>query len=820
MAQPRSGQSENRQSLTPLGSEPSQPESLNGRVAGRKSNSSKPCSTQPGRSRPSPRGTRPVSIGISRDPSLSPSVPPHPQTRTTLRMSLRPKRVDFTQTWASLQETITGVIMFSNVPRAIWNDRFTDVYSLCVAYPEPLADRLYQETKSFLEDHVKSLMTQVTKGGERELLKSYFEAWTKFSQGIDYLHKLYSYLNNQHIRKQKMSDAELTYGSLSIDHNEQMKEIGELGLDTWKKLMIEPLKDRLVSLLLDGIRYDRLGETGSTGSTQFQSDNVIKGVINSFVSVEEYKKKGNLDLYEDIFEKPFLTATGDYYREEAQRFLQEDSISLFMQRVIQRIESENVTSECEQRMVGEHISFLHSECKPMVEKELRSDLANMYVLLKPIAGAQKVLLDEVQTHIKSQGLKVIAALQGDSPATDFVENVLDVHQKYREMISATFQGDLSFIGAMDKAMTAIINHRPPKTASKSPELLAKYCDSLLKKSQKGISENEIDEKLNKSITVFKYLDDKDVFQKFYSRNLGKRLIHQQSHSMDLEEAMINRLKQACGYEFTNKFHRMFTDISVAEDLNTKFTDHLNANSISVGINYFVRVLQQGAWPMSHTGVMSLNIPQELERTVQAYEKFYAKQFNGRKLTWLHHLSNGDVKLGYLAKSYIVNMTTFQMALLLLFEKSDTLSYSELQETTNIQADVFPRHVQSLLDSKLLVCNTEELGTSSTISLNMKYTNKRTKFRIAGTIQRETPQEVEQTHQAVDEDRKMYLQAAIVRIMKSRKVLKHTLLIQEVISQSKSRFTPSIPMIKKVIENLIDKAYIERTKNSDEYAYMA
>ena len=48
---------------------------------------------------------------------------------------------------------------------------------------------------------------------------------------------LYSYLNNQHIRKQKMSEAELTYGSLSIEHMEQMKEIGELGLDTWKRLV-------------------------------------------------------------------------------------------------------------------------------------------------------------------------------------------------------------------------------------------------------------------------------------------------------------------------------------------------------------------------------------------------------------------------------------------------------------------------------------------------------------------------------------------------------------------------------------------------------
>lgn len=66
-----------------------------------------------------------------------------------------------------------------------------------------------------------------------------------------------------------------------------------------------------------------------------------------------------------------------------------------------------------------------------------------------------------------------------------------------------------------------------------------------------------------------------------------------------------------------------------------------------------------------------------------------------------------------------------------------------------------------------------------IKLNLDYSNKRTKFKIAAAVQKETPQEVEHVMNSVDEDRKLYLQAAIVRIMKARKILRHNALIQEV-----------------------------------------
>ena len=46
-------------------------------------------------------------------------------------------------------------------------------------------------------------------------------------------------------------------------------------------------------------------------------------------------------------------------------------------------------------------------------------------------------------------------------------------------------------------------------------------------------------------------------------------------------------------------------------------------------------------------------------------------------------------------------------------------------------------------------------------------------------------------------------------------------IFQVISQAKSRFAPNVSMIKKCIEALIDKQYLERTqKSTDEYSYVA
>jgi len=154
-------------------------------------------------------------------------------------MSLKPRAVNFDEVWSGLKETVQQVVTMGSIKRNVWNERFSDVYSLCVAFPEPLAERLYTETKKLLETHVRNLYTEVSKQGEENLLVEYHRYWIQFSKGTQYLNNLYSYLNSQHIQKQKFSDADLTYGSMQMDMSEQLLEIGELGLEIWQREMIQ-----------------------------------------------------------------------------------------------------------------------------------------------------------------------------------------------------------------------------------------------------------------------------------------------------------------------------------------------------------------------------------------------------------------------------------------------------------------------------------------------------------------------------------------------------------------------------------------------------
>jgi cullin 3 len=98
-----------------------------------------------------------------------------------------------------------------------------------------------------------------------------------------------------------------------------------------------------------------------------------------------------------------------------------------------------------------------------------------------------------------------------------------------------------------------------------------YLDEKFKKDFKGLNEIEINEQLDKVIQIFRYLQDKDIFEGFYKTALAKRLLEARSVNEDAEKNLVLKLKEECGFQFTQKLEVMFKDIKMSEQAMIEFT---------------------------------------------------------------------------------------------------------------------------------------------------------------------------------------------------------------------------------------------------------
>eukprot|EP01024_Parvocaulis_polyphysoides_P051607 TRINITY_DN508_c0_g1_i8.p1 TRINITY_DN508_c0_g1~~TRINITY_DN508_c0_g1_i8.p1 ORF type:complete len:195 (+),score=16.58 TRINITY_DN508_c0_g1_i8:18-602(+) len=191
------------------------------------------------------------------------------------------------------------------------------------------------------------------------------------------------------------------------------------------------------------------------------------------------------------------------------------------------------------------------------------------------------------------------------------------------------------------------------------------------------------------------------------------------------------------------------------------------------------------------------------------------------------LTQQYIKSKFGSKTHELNVSTYQLCILMLFNDSDELSFKEIQEATNIPDADLRRNLQSLslVKGKNVLKKSplsKEVNNDDKFSFNEGFQSKLYKVKI-GTVsaQRETEPEKLETKNRVEEDRKPQIEAAIVRIMKARRVLDHNSIIAEVSRQLSSRFQPSTAVVKQRIESLIEREFIERdAQDRKKYRYLA
>ncbi|CAG2054312.1 unnamed protein product [Timema podura] len=660
---------------------------------------------------------------------------------------------------------------------------------------------LYKRLREFLRIYLVTLLKDGLDLMDEDVLQFYTRQWEEYQFSSKVLNGVCAYLNRHWVRRECEEGRKGIY------------QIYQLALVTWR--------DNLFKHLNKQYNMPQINVLYICAVLHFVL--VLPCIIYfSGLNEEDPAAKGqNLSVYKESFENVFLEDTERFYTRESTEFLRQNPVTEYMKKAEQRLleeqkrvqvylhetTNERLAKTCERVLIEKHLEIFHSEFQNLLDADKNDDLGRMYQLVARIPDGLGELRNLLESHIANQGLSAIDKC-GDSANNDpkiYVNTILEVHKKYNALVLTAFNNDSGFVAALDKACGRFINSnavtKQANSSSKSPELLAKYCDLLLKKSSKNPEEAELEDTLNQVMVVFKYIEDKDVFQKFYSKMLAKRLVQHMSASDDAEASMISKLKQACGFEYTSKLQRMFQDIGVSKDLNEQFRKHLVNSNEPLDIDFSIQVLSSGSWPFQQSFTFSL--PTELERSVHRFTTFYSGQHSGRKLNWLYNMSKGELLTNCFKNRYTLQASTFQMAVLLQYNTSETWSIQQLHESTQIKQDFLIQVLQILLKAKLLQSDDDEneLHSNSVVSLFTGYKNKKLRVNINIPMKTELKVEQETTHKHIEEDRKLLIQAAIVRIMKMRKVLKHQQL--------------------KCIDILIEKEYLERTEGQkDTYSYLA
>jgi len=447
----------------------------------------------------------------------------------------------------------------------------------------------------------------------------------------------------------------------------------------------------------------------------------------------------------------------------------------------------------------------------MMDDHRIDDLKLLFNLITRISHGIDSLKTAYSQYIKKRGRDIVINPEKDG---SMIQDLLDFKDKL-DTISECWNNNEKFAHALKDSFEYFINQRTNKPA----ELIAKYVDNRLRAGNKEATDDELDKILDKILVLFRFIHGKDVFEAFYKKDLAKRLLVGKSASYDAEKSMLLKLKQECGGVFTLKLEGMFKDVELSKDIMVAF-DQQNLNKSSIGLS--VNVLTMTHWPTYPPAEVVL--PPQMAQLQEKFTEFYKRKHTGKNLQWQPALGYCLVK-GYYDQNNIkeFQLSLYQTMVLLLFNNQDEISYEEIKETTKIEDTELKRTLQSLACGKTSVLIKTPKGIDvhdeDMFKYNKDFKHKLYRIRINHIQLKETPEENQTTIERVFQDRQYQVDAAIVRIMKTRKSLSHNLLISEVLNQLKFPIKQSD--IKKRIESLIDRDYIKRDEqNTDKYIYLA
>lgn len=648
-------------------------------------------------------------------------------------------------------------------------------------------DELYNLISSLIEDFVTNIkLSQEVTDQFPEFL---YNTWEDFKASMKSICGASSYMDNTYF-KQKLKPS-LNHLGLTLFKDKVMIQ-GQVGGHIKEWIIEESMKNK------NGEVYEK---------------NFIKSILNMLIELGF----GTFSAYEEIYETNYFEASKKFYKNEAENKFSQLTLPEYISLVQRRIYEEeqfciNVISVHSQNeivrivikcFIEDHIEEIFSN--DALLKLLKFDDFDTLKKIYEIFCEKGKMIDKLKHEVKASLKLLVEEIYNNSELIkkpiSFMEELFKCLNLFTLLKDYSFKRNRSLECYLNLAFEASICQ-----SCLVPTYLAIYLDHFFKKYQSVNLQSEFESKLSKILSIFPFIRDKDIFELKNRQFLASRLLDKKSN-IEEEETVIKYLKQECGLKFVSKVQGMINDIKNDSKLESD--------------EFYLRVLSSNNWPAEQ--FLHISVPESLSSLLTSFNIQYAASHTGRRLTYRFDYSSCEILFNLNRKRTLVG-SLYQGCILLMFNDRNSISLNELLAEIRGTENEIKRHLLGLVKAKVLIKTSKGkvLLNDDVISFNEKFTSSlvRINLEVVGEKMEARGQDEVVDKSLVDE-RKHFLEAAIVKVMKMRRSIEHKELIGEVVKLTAGRFEPDIKMIKSRIETLIQREYIERsTEKSDFYNYIS
>lgn len=695
---------------------------------------------------------------------------------------------------------------YSNIKLEVFTKLYSKVSDILlmksITTPSKLNDKLENVVKKYTLNRATVLFEDLESTNTKSLLFEFSKFWSIYNNIIiKWTLKVFSILNtaNSKLKKNISLKATLLKIIKEVIFDKLKANLLKEFFDSLSNLKENPNKESIMYLaffinFLQNISYipnENYYNTDVENNLVHHILEINKDEINSLVNsstdLVDFLDKGlilkstNIDLYSS-----FLPAnTVDRLKQEL------DSIIFY-----------NNSKRLLDHKLMEVFMSKDEKAFSLVYKVFKGDSLNSI----------PIILSVFKLYIKNELNGLIAKYDIESTAsnnkevalyTDYLINFQNFYLENLNLLTNSFENNNS----IKIAFMEVIEH----TQLNNPKynnsyVVPYYLDNYLCGSSK-IQDNIGNNTLSIITNLFYTIPDKDIFIDQHKRLLSNRFFNHDVCDLELEKELLFKLKSLGGENYTSDCLCMINDYIESKLFTSnlsKYTASLNKDTSYIeNIKVDVLLINMDKWPKLFLN--DLTLPSCLTIISDSIKNYYRLQFPNRSIKISHEKSIVELTMKINNKVYTLLVNNYQASILNLFNNKSTIPDDEVIKILQMSEMDYNTNIKLL--STLLIRNNNSISINYN-SICLLDENSIVRLNLINNLHIAVVEKIE-------DDRSYAIEAAIVRIMKRKLKLSHNDLVSE-INNEIIMFKVNIDLLKKKVDNLIEREIIVRDDSDVQY----